>query len=45
MHTPAICRPAIGLTSGLPCGGGAAVTVLPQFEQKRALGGNAVPQR
>jgi hypothetical protein len=45
MHTPAICLPAIGLTSGLPSGGGAAVTTVPQFEQNRALGGSAVPQR
>jgi hypothetical protein len=45
MHTPAICLPAIGRTSGLPGGGGAAVTTFPQFEQNRALGGNPVPQR
>ena len=40
MQTPAICRPAIGRTRGLPGGGGAAVTTFPQFEQNRALGGN-----
>jgi hypothetical protein len=35
----------IGRTNGLPGGGGAAVTTVPQFEQNRALGGNPVPQR
>jgi len=45
MQTPAICLPTIGRTSGLPGGGGAAVTTFPQFEQNRALGGNPVPHR
>jgi hypothetical protein len=45
MQTPAICRPTIGLTNGLPGGGGTFVTTFPQFEQNRALGGNPVPQR
>jgi hypothetical protein len=45
MQTPAICRPAIGLTSGRPGGGAVAVTALPQFEQNRALVGNPDPQR
>jgi hypothetical protein len=45
MHTPAICLPTIGRTSGLPGGGGAAVTTFPQDEQNLALGGNPVPQR
>jgi hypothetical protein len=35
----------MGRTSGLPGGGGAAVTTVPQFEQNRALGGNEAPQR
>jgi hypothetical protein len=35
----------MGLTSGLPSGGGAAVTTFPQFEQNRALGGKETPQR
>jgi hypothetical protein len=45
MQTPAIWRPTIGRTSGLPGANGATGTTAPQFEQKRALGGNPVPQR
>jgi hypothetical protein len=44
MHTPAICRPIIGLTSrliGIPYA--AAGTPVPHFEQKRALCGSADP--
>jgi hypothetical protein len=45
MQTPAIWRPTIGRTSGLPGGGGAAVTTFPQVEQNLALGGKEFPQR
>jgi hypothetical protein len=45
MQTPAIRRPTIGRTSGLPtmyCG---PATAAPQLEQNRALSGNEIPQR
>jgi hypothetical protein len=45
MQTPAICRPAWGLTSGLPGIGAATEITFPQFEQKRALGGSPAPHR
>jgi hypothetical protein len=45
MQTPAIFRPTIGRTSGLPCNTGATGTLAPQLEQNRALKGNAFPHR
>jgi hypothetical protein len=45
MHTPATCRPARGRTNGRPGTGWVTGIVSPQLEQKRALKGNAAPQR
>jgi hypothetical protein len=44
MQTPASIRPAIGRTNCLPGMYGMTGTTAPQLEQKRALGGNPVPQ-
>jgi hypothetical protein len=45
MQTPAILRPKMGRTSGLPCTACAVGTPAPHDEQNRALTGNWVPQR
>jgi len=45
MQTPAIRRPTIGRTSGLPAMTCGPATAAPQLEQNRALSGNEIPQR
>jgi hypothetical protein len=45
MQTPAIMRPKCGRHSGRPGIADGTGTAAPQFEQKRAVGGNPVPQR